>query len=141
MYSRIQEMSPNSYQRLAISHPFIAGGSFINIFDDETRLIRAQTASLLRRVHDPVPRVSRFSWPLEVTSRVSPDLFLVFREKVTTNKKFCLSHNVTVIAPAINSTGCLKKYERRNSSLVSKLPLPVATPRSAILSCNPYRIE
>ncbi|XP_050514254.1 uncharacterized protein CG45076 isoform X5 [Diabrotica virgifera virgifera] len=33
------------------------------IFDDETRLIRAQTASLLKRIHDPVPRVQRYSWP------------------------------------------------------------------------------
>ncbi|VEN39621.1 unnamed protein product [Callosobruchus maculatus] len=32
------------------------------IFDDETRLIRAQTASLLRRIHDPVPRV-KYTWP------------------------------------------------------------------------------
>ncbi|XP_060517588.1 uncharacterized protein CG45076-like isoform X2 [Cylas formicarius] len=39
------------------------------IFDDETRLIRAQTASLLRRIHDPVPRVTRLSWPLSTVSR------------------------------------------------------------------------
>ncbi|KAJ8963167.1 hypothetical protein NQ318_018632, partial [Aromia moschata] len=38
------------------------------IFDDETRLIRAQTASLLKRIHNPVPRV-RYSWPLEATTR------------------------------------------------------------------------
>ncbi|XP_050514256.1 uncharacterized protein CG45076 isoform X7 [Diabrotica virgifera virgifera] len=35
----------------------------LRIFDDETRLIRAQTASLLKRIHDPVPRVQRYSWP------------------------------------------------------------------------------
>ncbi|KAG5894658.1 hypothetical protein JTB14_017368 [Gonioctena quinquepunctata] len=39
------------------------------IFDDETRLIRAQTASLLKRIHNPVPRVQRYSWPLSVTPK------------------------------------------------------------------------
>ncbi|XP_056638418.1 uncharacterized protein CG45076-like isoform X7 [Diorhabda sublineata] len=42
------------------------GDRLQKIFDDETRLIRAQTASLLKRIHDPVPRV-RSSWPLTVT--------------------------------------------------------------------------
>ncbi|XP_022913082.1 uncharacterized protein [Onthophagus taurus] len=32
---------------------------FSSIFDDEKRLIRAETASLLRRIHAPVPRVSK----------------------------------------------------------------------------------
>uniref|UniRef100_A0A6P7FFT9 Ensconsin-like n=1 Tax=Diabrotica virgifera virgifera TaxID=50390 RepID=A0A6P7FFT9_DIAVI len=39
------------------------GDRLQRIFDDETRLIRAQTASLLKRIHDPVPRVQRYSWP------------------------------------------------------------------------------
>ncbi|XP_018568468.1 uncharacterized protein LOC108908810 isoform X2 [Anoplophora glabripennis] len=43
------------------------------IFNNETSLIRAQTASLLRRIHDPVPRVPRFSWPLSVTSKYYDD--------------------------------------------------------------------
>ncbi|CAH1108620.1 unnamed protein product [Psylliodes chrysocephalus] len=46
-----------------------------DIFDDETRLIRAQTASLLKRIHDPVPRVQRYSWPLSVTTRHYDDGF------------------------------------------------------------------
>ncbi|KAF7283199.1 hypothetical protein GWI33_001167 [Rhynchophorus ferrugineus] len=39
------------------------------IFDNETSLIRAETNALLRRIHDPVPRVSRLSWPLSSTKR------------------------------------------------------------------------
>ncbi|XP_050294896.1 uncharacterized protein CG45076-like isoform X4 [Anthonomus grandis grandis] len=39
------------------------------IFDSETSLIRAQTSALLRRIHDPVPRVQRLSWPLSTVSR------------------------------------------------------------------------
>ncbi|GLV32916.1 uncharacterized protein CBL_20065 [Carabus blaptoides fortunei] len=35
----------------------------ITFFDDETRFIRAQTASLLKKIHAPVPRV-RVSWPI-----------------------------------------------------------------------------
>nr|CAH7724281.1 unnamed protein product [Callosobruchus chinensis] len=45
------------------------------IFDDETRLIRAQTASLLRRIHDPVPRV-KYTWPTPCPSNRRSHLFL-----------------------------------------------------------------
>ncbi|XP_017775203.1 PREDICTED: uncharacterized abhydrolase domain-containing protein DDB_G0269086-like isoform X2 [Nicrophorus vespilloides] len=41
---------------------------FLRMFDDETRLIRAQTASLLQRVHNPVPRRPR-AFPLPYVSR------------------------------------------------------------------------
>ncbi|XP_050294898.1 uncharacterized protein CG45076-like isoform X6 [Anthonomus grandis grandis] len=41
----------------------------LSIFDSETSLIRAQTSALLRRIHDPVPRVQRLSWPLSTVSR------------------------------------------------------------------------
>lgn len=44
------------------------------IFDSETSLIRAQTNSLLRRIHDPVPRVSRLNWPLSSVSRYYNDI-------------------------------------------------------------------
>ncbi|XP_044263892.1 uncharacterized protein CG45076-like isoform X5 [Tribolium madens] len=37
------------------------------IFDDETRLIRAQTASLLKQVHQPVPRIR--TWPITPLNR------------------------------------------------------------------------
>ncbi|XP_074032561.1 uncharacterized protein isoform X4 [Leptinotarsa decemlineata] len=49
------------------------GGRLQKIFDDETRLIRAQTASLLKRIHNPVPRVQRYSWPLAVTPKYYDD--------------------------------------------------------------------
>ncbi|XP_008200166.1 uncharacterized protein CG45076 isoform X4 [Tribolium castaneum] len=38
-----------------------------SIFDDETRLIRAQTASLLKQVHQPVPRIR--TWPITPLNR------------------------------------------------------------------------
>ncbi|XP_063922181.1 uncharacterized protein CG45076-like isoform X5 [Zophobas morio] len=37
------------------------------IFDDETRLIRAQTASLLKQIHLPVPRIR--NWPITPLNR------------------------------------------------------------------------
>ncbi|XP_064211386.1 uncharacterized protein CG45076 isoform X1 [Tribolium castaneum] len=40
---------------------------FQRIFDDETRLIRAQTASLLKQVHQPVPRIR--TWPITPLNR------------------------------------------------------------------------
>ncbi|XP_018568469.1 uncharacterized protein LOC108908810 isoform X3 [Anoplophora glabripennis] len=53
--------------------PSERGTRLQKIFNNETSLIRAQTASLLRRIHDPVPRVPRFSWPLSVTSKYYDD--------------------------------------------------------------------
>ncbi|XP_063922180.1 uncharacterized protein CG45076-like isoform X4 [Zophobas morio] len=38
-----------------------------SIFDDETRLIRAQTASLLKQIHLPVPRIR--NWPITPLNR------------------------------------------------------------------------
>ncbi|XP_060517604.1 uncharacterized abhydrolase domain-containing protein DDB_G0269086-like isoform X4 [Cylas formicarius] len=58
--------SVSSFEEELPSHK---GQRLQRIFDDETRLIRAQTASLLRRIHDPVPRVTRLSWPLSTVSR------------------------------------------------------------------------
>ncbi|XP_050294895.1 uncharacterized protein CG45076-like isoform X3 [Anthonomus grandis grandis] len=49
--------------------PSRAGSKLQKIFDSETSLIRAQTSALLRRIHDPVPRVQRLSWPLSTVSR------------------------------------------------------------------------
>ncbi|KAF7283200.1 hypothetical protein GWI33_001167 [Rhynchophorus ferrugineus] len=49
--------------------PSAKGTRLQKIFDNETSLIRAETNALLRRIHDPVPRVSRLSWPLSSTKR------------------------------------------------------------------------
>jgi hypothetical protein len=39
--------------------------SVFQSFDDETRSIRAQTAALLKRIHEPLPRATK-SFPISV---------------------------------------------------------------------------
>ncbi|XP_048523127.1 uncharacterized protein LOC125504758 [Dendroctonus ponderosae] len=43
------------------------------IFDNETSLIRAQTSALLRKIHDPVPRVPRLTWTPSTVHRYYDD--------------------------------------------------------------------
>jgi len=40
--------------------------SVFQTFDDETKSIRAQTAALLKRIHEPLPRATK-SFPISVT--------------------------------------------------------------------------
>ncbi|XP_066154786.1 uncharacterized protein CG45076-like isoform X2 [Euwallacea fornicatus] len=49
--------------------PSRGGSRLQKVFDNETSLIRAETNALLRRVHDPVPRIKRLNWPLSTVSR------------------------------------------------------------------------
>ncbi|KAL1512732.1 hypothetical protein ABEB36_002272 [Hypothenemus hampei] len=49
--------------------PSQGGTRLQKIFDNETSLIRAQTSALLRKIHDPVPRVQRLSWPVSTSPR------------------------------------------------------------------------
>jgi len=65
-FDRIEnKMRPITYG--SYTNDYLNSSSHVT-FDDETRLIRAQTASLLQRIHDPVPRRVR-PMPLPYTSR------------------------------------------------------------------------
>ncbi|GJQ66461.1 hypothetical protein Trydic_g4461 [Trypoxylus dichotomus] len=70
VYTRNPDTGVNYFTIARPPIPYVAPTTprFARTFDDETRLIKAETASLLRRIHAPIPRTPR-ALPLPYISR------------------------------------------------------------------------